>query len=121
MDFEFTSQDDFLVVRLSGVAGPNERLLAKEALLSSLQSAAPRVIVDMGGLRGLRSVYSVGVLNTLKKEVRLRGGKIKLCALAPEVEGYFRKNRLDRIFAIEPSVEAAKRRFREESDDRESG
>jgi anti-anti-sigma regulatory factor len=59
----------------------------------------------------------VGVLNTLKKEVQLMGGKLKLCSLTPEVSRYFRGNHLDLIFDIKPSIEEAKSSFCEEKDD----
>jgi anti-anti-sigma factor len=117
MNYEFRMQSDVLIIKLSGFAGPNERLLSKKSFSLSRQSAFNKVIVDMGEIKGIKAIYSIGVLNTMKKEIQLMGGKIKLCSLTPEVEGYFRENRLDRIFDIEPSIEIAQRRFLEENDD----
>jgi anti-anti-sigma factor len=117
MNYGFEYQEDFLVVKLSGPVGANERLMTKQFLLQSLRRSHKKIIVDLAGLRGGEAVYCVGVLNALKKEVQLLGGKLKLCSLTPEVSRYFRENRLDLIFDINPSVEQAQRSFCGEKDD----
>jgi anti-anti-sigma factor len=117
MDYETEYQDDFLIIRLCGTVGANERLLSKRSLLSSLEPSYRKVIVDLRELKSGRAGYCVGVLNTIKKEVQLIGGKMKICSLSPAAARYFRENRLEEMFEIEPSIEHAKRSFREERND----
>jgi anti-anti-sigma factor len=117
MNYEVDFQDDFLIIKLSGTVGSNERLLTKKPLLLSLEPSHRKVIVDLRDLKDEGAVYCVGVLNTIKKEVHLIGGKMKLCSLSPAVARYFRENRLEQIFEIEASLEEAKRSFPEERND----
>jgi len=111
MKFETNYQDSFLVIKISGTVGWNERLLSQKSLFSSLQTSSRKVIVDLSDLKKGEIAYCLGVLNTLKKEIHLLSGEMKICSLRPEVSGYFRENRLDQIFHIESSVEAAKSSF----------
>ncbi len=111
MNYEVEYEDDFLIIKLSGTVGSNERLLSKKSLLSSLQPSDRKVIVDLRDLRSSGAGYCVGVLNTIKKEVQLLGGKMKICSLSPAGSRYFQENRLDEMFEIEPSIEEAKRSF----------
>lgn len=116
MNYNLEYQKDFLIVKLSGAVEANERLLTKRFLFRLLRPSFRKIIVDLAGLGGGEAVYCVGVLNTLKKEVQLLGGKLKLCSLTPEVFRYFQENRLDLIFDIQPSIEQAKESFYEEKD-----
>jgi anti-anti-sigma factor len=117
MNFELDHQDDFLIIRLSGVARPNERLLIKKSLDSSLRLSDRNVIVDLKDLETGDAVYFVGVLKAIQKEVQLMGGRMKLCCVPAVVVRYFQENRLDRMFDVEPCVEKAKRSFLEERND----
>jgi anti-anti-sigma factor len=114
MNYELDHQDDFLIIRLSGVARPNERLLIKKSLDSFLRPSDRKVIVDLKDLETGDAVYFVGVLKAIQKEVQLVGGKMKLCSVPAAVARYFQENRLDRMFDVDPSVEKAKRSFVEE-------
>ena len=117
MNYELDHQDDFLIIRLSGVARPNERLLIKKSLDSSLGLSDRKVIVDLSELESGEAAYLVGVLKAVQKEVQLTGGKMKLCAVPGPVARYFQETRLDRMFDVEPSVEKAKSNFLEERND----
>ena len=117
MNYEVEYLDDFLIIKLSGTVGSNERLLSKRSLLSSLQPSYRKIIVDLGELKSGGAGYCLGVLNTIKKEVQIIGGKMKICSLSPAAARYFRENRLEEMFEIEPSIEHAKRRFHEERND----
>jgi anti-anti-sigma regulatory factor len=105
MNLEFLDEGDFLIIKISGTAAPNERLLVKEYLTPHLRLLYPRVIVDLKGLGETEGAYVLGVLNTIKKEFELLGGEVKLCSLKPELYHYFQENRLDQIFDIGKSVE----------------
>ena len=117
MNYEFLYTEDFLIIKLSGTAGVNERLLVKKYLIPHLQQSYQKVIVDLEGLDEAGGVYILGVLNTIKKEFQLLGGEVKLCSLKPELYRYFQENRLDQIFDIGRSVEQIKQSFKERSNE----
>ena len=117
MKYEVEYQDDFLIIKLSGIVGSNERLLSKKSLLSSLQPSYRKVIVDLRELRSGGAGYCIGVLNTIKKEVQFKGGKMKICSLSPAAARYFRENHMEEMFEISPSIDDAKRSFLEGKND----
>jgi len=117
MNYEFVYEEDFLIIKLSGSAEVNERLLAKESLTPCLQQSHQKVIIDLENLAENGGVYIVGVLNTIKKEFQLLDGEVKLCSLKPELYRYFQENRLDQIFDIGQSVELIKESFKERNND----
>jgi len=114
-NFEFVDEDNFLIIKISGTGGVNERLLVKKYLTPYLQRSCQKAIVDLRGLDGAGGVYILGVLNTIKKEFELLGGEVKLCSLKPELYRYFQENRLDQIFDFGQSVEEMKAKFMEKS------
>jgi len=115
MNYEFIDEENFLIIKLSGVAEANERLLTKDSLTPYLRQSHQKVIVDLEGLGEKEAVYILGVLNAIKKEFQLIGGEVKLCSLRSSLYRYFKENRLDRIFDIVQSVEQAKRSFKGKS------
>ena len=115
VNYEFIYQGDFLIIKLSGTAGVNERLSVKQYLAPHLQGSRQKVIVDLENLDEPGGVNIIGVLNTIKKEFQLLGGEIKLCSLKPELYHYFQGNRLDQIFDIGQSIEQIKSSFKERS------
>ena len=115
MNYEFLYRDDFLIIKLSGTARVNERLMARKRLTPHLQRSCPRVIVDLEGLDESEGVYVLGVLNTIKKEFELLGGEVKLCSLKPELYLYFQENRLNQMFEIGQSIEQVKPSFKRKS------
>jgi anti-anti-sigma factor len=118
MNYDFVYEEDFLIIKLSGSAEVNERLLTKESLTPYLQQSHQKVIIDLENLAKDGEVYIVGVLNTIKKEFQLLDGEVKLCSLKPELYRYFQENRLDQIFDIGLSVESTKQSFKERNNDR---
>jgi anti-anti-sigma factor len=117
MNYEFVYEEGFLIIRLSGSAEVNERLLARESLTPYLQQPHQKVIIDLENLAEEEAVYIIGVLNTIKKEFQLLDGEVKLCSLKPELYHYFQENRLDQIFDIGQSVESIKESFKERDND----
>ncbi len=117
MDYEFVYEEEFLIIKLLGSAGVNERLLTKESLTPYLQQLHQKVIIDLENLAENEGVYIVGVLNTIKKEFQLLDGEVKLCSLEPGLYRYFEENRLDQIFDIGLSIESTKQRFKEKNND----
>jgi anti-anti-sigma regulatory factor len=117
MNYEFIHTEGFLIIKLSGTPGVNERLSVKQHLAPYLQGSYPKVFVDLEGLDEHEGVYIVGVLNTIKKEFQLLDGEVKLCSLEPGLYRYFEENRLNQIFAIGQSVESIKPSFKERNND----
>jgi anti-anti-sigma factor len=115
MNYEFKEEGNILVIKLSGTAEVNDRLLTKESVTSYLQKSYPKVIVDLEEVREKEAVSILGVLNVIKKEFQLMGGEVKLCSLRPSLYRYFKENRLDRIFDIVQPAEQAKRSFKGKS------
>lgn len=117
MNYQFVYEMDFLIIKLSGTAGVNERLSVKKYLIPHLQQPNQKVIVDLEALDEAGGVYILGVLNTIKKEFQLLGGEVKLCSLRPELYRHFQENRLDQIFDIGKSIEEIKAKFMEKSNE----
>jgi anti-anti-sigma factor len=118
MNYEFQRSDEFLIVKLSGTPVVNDRLSARQYLAPYLQPTCSRIIIDLGEMKDVKAFYIVvGILNTMKKEFQLSGGKIKLCALNPAFHRYIQANRLDQIFDIGQSLEQVKLCFEGESRD----
>jgi anti-anti-sigma regulatory factor len=113
VNYEFIYEGEFLIIKLSGTAGVNERLLVKKYLTPYLIQSCQKVIVNLKGLDETGGVNIIGVLNTIKKEFQLLGGEVKLCSLKPELYHYFLGNRLDQIFDIGQSIEQIKLSFKE--------
>jgi anti-anti-sigma factor len=112
VNYEFIYEGEFLIIKLSGTAGVNERLLVKKYLTPYLIQSCQKVIVNLKGLDETGGVNIIGVLNTIKKEFQLLGGEVKLCSLKPELYHYFQGNRLDQIFDIGQSIEQIKLSFK---------
>lgn len=111
MNYEFKEEGNILVIKLSGTAEVNDRLLTKESVTPYLQKSYPKVIVDLEEAGEKEAVSILGVLNVIKKEFQLVGGEVKICSLHPKLLRYFKENRLDKIFDIRESVDQAKLRF----------
>ena len=66
------------------------------------------------GPRGLRGqLGGGGTLVGLMKSARERGGYLKLTGLSPDLRTILELTRLDRVFEIHPSADAAVRSFEE--------
>jgi anti-anti-sigma regulatory factor len=115
MDYEIFQNEDFLIIKLSGIAEVNERLSVKEHLAPYLRHS--KVIVDLAGLIETGELYIVGIMNTIRKEFQLLGGEVKFCAPKPRLHRHFMENRLDTIFDMGQSIEQIKPRFKEKNNE----
>jgi len=86
MDYEFVYSGDFLVIKLSGAARVNERLLVRESLTPHLRQSCRKVIVDLEGLD--EAEWRTGCFDellspssirrcTLNRKISQRGGEKK--------------------------------------------
>jgi anti-anti-sigma regulatory factor len=114
MKWDFVSGDDCLIIKLSGNTSPNERLLAKRGLMRHLRTPNPRVTVDLSEIKDHGGAYGLGVPNTIRKEVAILGGQMKLCALPPNLYRVLRNNRFAEFFEINSTLSHAEKSFRKE-------
>lgn len=106
MNVEIIDLDGKTVVSISGrelMAG-NVRNF-KEAVAETLESR-DKIVMDLGNLEFIDSV-GLGALVTCLKRVRQRQGEIKLCRLSDSVGHLFHLVKLERVFQIFDSLDAA--------------
>jgi anti-anti-sigma factor len=65
-----------------------------------------RFVVNLGAIHGMSSTM-IGKLIGFQKKVRQRGGDVTLCSLSPELAARLECMRLDRLFHICSTEEAA--------------
>lgn len=107
MTYHFTHQNGWVILSIRGKARNNEPLQAKRHILPWLEEPGVRLIVNLEGLEAL-GVLEMGLLNSLRKEVDLRGGTLRLCRLNPALQGYFQQDRFTRTtFHIYTNVDSA--------------
>jgi len=70
------------------------------------QARTPRFILDFANVAHLSS-SALGILITLSKRVREKGGDLRLCGIAPAIHEIFVITRLNEIFQIFPSRKEA--------------
>jgi hypothetical protein len=99
--------DGCIIVHVSGEAENNEPLLAKHLLSPWLRrTGEPRVIINFIGLRE-PGVWEIGLLASLKKEVDLCRGVLRICHFDSAPDGFFRKNRFAEYFNIYEDLKSA--------------
>ncbi len=96
--YQIIDNKEHLVIKVSGDTRKNEALPAKKLLARHLRKNGMRVIVDMAELNQVEPITLVGILNAIRREVRLLNGDLKLRSVRPEILGYFQAHRLDRVF-----------------------
>ncbi|MCI0484112.1 MAG: STAS domain-containing protein [candidate division NC10 bacterium] len=117
MTYNVSQHEGWVILRLKGKARNNEPIRAKRHLLPWLSVSGVRVVVDVGGLQEL-GVWERGLLNSLRKEVDLLNGTLRLCSLDPTLRVQFRQDRFTEAFAIYPDVVTAMS-AREEDNERD--
>jgi anti-anti-sigma regulatory factor len=100
MKYIIVKQEGLLVIKISGKTRDNEPLLARRILSRYLRERGIRVILDLKEIEGGDLVALVSVLNSIRKEIGLLRGDLKLCSLRTTLLTHFKENRLDRMFHI---------------------
>jgi anti-sigma B factor antagonist len=104
-----SAQDGVTVVELT------ERRILDELAISEIgdqlkgliaQAPTPRMIVDFTAVAHMSS-SALGMLITLHKHVREKGGQLRLCGIGPAIYEVFVITRLNEIFQICKSREEA--------------
>ncbi|MCD6185649.1 MAG: hypothetical protein J7K84_07660 [Deltaproteobacteria bacterium] len=109
MQYDIIEGKNCFHIAISGKPRQNEPLLAKKMLLPFFKQKNIRIIVDLKDLHEFNSVFVLGILNSIRKEVGFLKGNMKICSLNAELLNYFLKNRLDKIFYIYRNKENAEK------------
>ena len=71
----------------------------------------PKLLVSFKGVEHLSST-ALGMLITVKNKVAAKGGQLRLADIDPKILEVFRITRLDTLFQIHPTEEAAQKSIR---------
>ena len=97
---------DVLVVTLPGHLDAAQISAIEVPLAEALATQSGNVLVDMSHVEFVASL-ALRLLLTQHKELRQRGGDLRLCSLQPPIAEIFRKSRFDTLFTIYPDRESA--------------
>lgn len=109
MKYIIVKQEGLIVIKVSGKTRNNEPLLARRILSRYLRERGIRVILDLKEIEGGEPIALVGLLNSIRKEIGLLRGDLKLCSLRPTLLTHFKENRLDRMFHIYKDEQTARK------------
>ena len=109
MKYHIVEEGGFFLIKISGEPRKNEALPARRMLSPYLKEKGIRVIMDLKELEKFEPITILGVLNSIRKDIDLLRGCLKLCSLKTEILNYFRENRLDHVFHIYEDEERAKK------------
>ena len=98
MKYQISEEKGRLLIKLCGNTRQNEGLSARKGLSRYLTKRGTKVIVDLEELDQWDPWTLVGILNGIRKDVRLLNGDLRLRSLKSDIRNYFKLHRLDRIF-----------------------
>ncbi|MFQ5824549.1 MAG: STAS domain-containing protein [bacterium] len=82
----------------------------KKELKKQIEKGKTKIVVDLSDAEFMDSSF-LGALVTGLKQVRLKGGQLKIVGLQPPIGAMFELTRMNRIFEIFYSVEDALKNF----------
>src|SRR5262249_46313790 len=98
-----------LVARIKcEMVGSREAPILENEIKAQLPARAWRVIVDLCEVTILASM-GLGMLVTLNRECKDKGGKLVVCCVSPEIMSVLKTTRLERVLQILPDLDAAKK------------
>ena len=106
MGFQVEKVNDVLVVDVEGQLIVGNRQELKQKVLDELENGERKFIVDFEKT-GYIDSSGLGVLVSLSKKVRERGGELRLANLNEDLKTLFELTKLDTLFHIADSREAA--------------
>lgn len=106
MEFAQEQAGDVVVVKLSGRLDSSTAQPAEENFMRVLASGPLHLAIDMSKLDYISSA-GLRVLLVVAKKVQQAKGKVVLFGLVHNVREVFAISGFDRIFAIQPDIEAA--------------
>lgn len=106
MSFVLTKDEDRLVVEVEGQLVVSNRQDFKQLVLDEVEDGVRLVVIDF-----TKSAYidssGLGALVSLGKRIREAGGELRLAALNEDLRTLFELTRLDSLFPVFASREAA--------------
>ncbi len=99
MSFEISSENDVTVVDVSGQLIVGNRHQLKDAVLEQVEGGARKFLVNFADTAYIDS-SGLGVLVSLSKKVREKGGELRLSGLNEDLRTLFELTKLDTLFHI---------------------
>lgn len=107
MKYLVTDLDDWIIIHISGKPENNEPLLVRHLMKHLFdRSRGTRVVVNLRGAEQL-GVWEAGVLASLKKNVELRGGILRVCNVEGVPTVWFQESRFMGRFEVYPDLKGA--------------
>ena len=106
MGFQVEKVNDVLVVDVEGQLIVGNRQELKQKVLEELDNGERKFVVDFEKT-GYIDSSGLGVLVSLSKKVREQGGELRLANLNEDLKTLFELTKLDTLFHIADSREAA--------------
>lgn len=99
MSFEISRQEDVTVVDVTGQLIVGNRQELKDAVLEELEGGARKFLVNFEDTAYIDS-SGLGVLVSLSKKIREKGGELRLSSLNEDLRTLFELTKLDTLFHI---------------------
>lgn len=106
MSFTIRKSANVCVVDVEGQLIVGNRQELKQKVLDELERGERRFLVDFSQT-GYIDSSGLGVLVSLSKKIREAGGELRLASLNDDLKTLFELTKLDTLFQIAPSREAA--------------
>jgi len=110
MGFQVEKVNDVLVVGVEGQLIVGNRQELKQKVLEELEGGERKFIVDFEKT-GYIDSSGLGVLVSLSKKIRERGGELRLANLNEDLRTLFELTKLDTLFLIADSKDGALQGF----------
>ena len=110
MNFEVTQQGDITIVEVTGQLIVGNRQELKDDVLKLLDGGARKFLIDFRDTAYIDS-SGLGVLVSLSKKIREKGGEMRLSNLNEDLRTLFELTKLDTLFVISDSRDRALQGF----------
>jgi anti-sigma B factor antagonist len=99
MGFEVQQQGDVTVIEVEGQLIVGNRQELKQKVLDELEAGGRKFLIDFSHT-GYIDSSGLGVLVSLSKKIRERGGELRLAHLNDDLRTLFELTKLDTLFRI---------------------
>ena len=97
MGFKMSERGDVTLIEIGGQLSVGNRQLLKQQVLEQLEEGGRKFVVDFSNTDYIDS-SGLGVLVTLSKKIREKGGEISLSSLSKDLRTLFELTKLDTLF-----------------------
>lgn len=104
MAFKVNREEDVVVVDVDGQLIVGNRQELKQRILDEVENGGRKFLVDFSRT-GYIDSSGLGVLVSLSKKIRERGGELRLSSLNEDLRTLFELTKLDTLFRIADSRE----------------